>query len=309
MSAKKKYSPRTPLIVKGGIRAQGIATGPHRVWWNRRWIEIFESFRLGARLGRGRSYAASGQVSELEIMPGLVTALVQGAAPEPYRSEISFRAVSGAAKASLLAELRQRPMLVARLLVSDLPPETEEIFHAAGCPFFPQREDDLESRCTCPDYANPCKHLAAIFCLLGDEIARAPLLLLALRGITRADLIGAPDTAAATEPAETAAPPADPTAAIPFYGAPPEAEPDFGPAVRGPALAPLIHRLGPLPFWRGHERFLDTMEHLYARAAVRGRVVWSGEPLDLRREDEKTIIKGASLQLKRRNIRADSSWM
>ena len=70
--SKKKYSPRTPLGVKGGIRAQGAAAGPHRVWWSRRWTEVFEGFRLGARLGRGRSYALSGQVSALEIAPGRV---------------------------------------------------------------------------------------------------------------------------------------------------------------------------------------------------------------------------------------------
>jgi len=73
--------------------------------------------------------------------------------------------------------------------------------------------------------------------------------------------------------------------------------------------APLIYRLGPLPFWRGQERFTDTMEHLYARAATRGWTVWTGEALDLRREDEKVIIKGASLHLKQRKMRVDTSWM
>jgi hypothetical protein len=62
--------------------------------------------------------------------------------------------------------------------------------------------------------------------------------------------------------------------------------------------APFIQRLGPLPFWRGQERFSDTLEHLYARAASRGMTVWSGDPLDLRRPEEKIIIKGASLHLK-----------
>ncbi|MDD4101609.1 MAG: SWIM zinc finger family protein [Kiritimatiellae bacterium] len=302
--SKKQYTARTPLGVKGGIRAQGAALGPNRAWWSRRWTEVFEGFRLGARLGRGRSYAVSGQVSELEIVPGRVTALVQGAAPEPYRSEISFKTVSGAARESLVEALRQRPMLTARLLVSDLPQETEELFRAAGCPLFPRRKEDLVSRCSCPDYANPCKHLAAVYCLLGDEITRSPLLLLALRGITRADLVGEPPEP--PRPCDMSASATDP---VPFYGAPPEAEPDYGPATHSTARAPLICRLGPLPFWRGHERFIDTMEHLYARAAARGWTVWTGEPLDLRREDEKVIVKGASLHLKRRSIRADSSWM
>jgi hypothetical protein len=72
--------------------------------------------------------------------------------------------------------------------------------------------------------------------------------------------------------------------------------------------APLIQRLGPLPFWRGQERFADTLEHLYARAATRGWTVWTGEPIDLRREDEKNIISGANLHLKNRRMRVDASW-
>jgi len=72
--------------------------------------------------------------------------------------------------------------------------------------------------------------------------------------------------------------------------------------------APLICRLGPLPFWRGQERFSDTLEHLYARAAARGWAVWAGEPLDLRREDEKVIITGANLHLKGRRMRVDTTF-
>ena len=62
MSKKKRYSLRAPLTVRGGIRSQHAHSGPLRVWWSRRWTEVIERFRLGARLGRGRNYAVSGQV-------------------------------------------------------------------------------------------------------------------------------------------------------------------------------------------------------------------------------------------------------
>ena len=76
MSKKKRYTLRTPVNVKGGIRAQNPHAGNLRVWWSRRWTEVLENFRLGARLGRGRNYAVSGQVSSLVISPGLVVASV-----------------------------------------------------------------------------------------------------------------------------------------------------------------------------------------------------------------------------------------
>ncbi|HNX35137.1 MAG TPA: SWIM zinc finger family protein [Kiritimatiellia bacterium] len=310
MSKKKKYALRTPLNVKGGIRAQNPHSGHLRVWWSRRWTEVLENFRLGARLGRGRNYAVTGQVFSLEIAPGQVAATVQGSNREPYESAIRFRTVEGESKARLIQALRQRPMLVARLLVADLPFEVEALFREAGCPLFPQRgEKDLVSRCSCPDYVNPCKHLAAVYYLLGEAITKNPLLLLELRGISRADLLGAAlDPAGPTDLPEASGPSGTPELSG-FYGETRPPFDDFGPAVKSVTPAPLIYRLGPLPFWRGQERFTDTMEHLYARAATRGWTVWTGEALDLRREDEKVIIKGASLHLKQRKMRVDTSWM
>ena len=306
---KKKFALRTPLSIKGGIRAQSPHGGHLRTWWSRRWTEALENFRLGARLGRGRNYALSGQVSTLEIRSGCVAARVQGSAQEPYDSVIRFPCVSDGAKARIVGELWQRPMLIARLLVGDLPVEIEELFLAQGCSLFPKRTGDIASQCTCPDWANPCKHLAAVYCLLGEAIAKNPLLLLTLRGVGRADLAGESPAEAAS--ADGAEPSEAPGGAPPehFYGAPcPEAE-DFGEAPKASLAAPLIHRLGPLPFWRGQERFADTLEHLYTRAAARGWTVWTGEPLDLRREEEKVVIKGANLRLKQHRIRIDASLL
>jgi len=306
MSKKKSYALRTPLNVKGGIRAQNPHSGHLRVWWSRRWTEVLEKFRLGARLGRGRNYAVSGQVSELEVTSGHVRASVQGSSQQPYQSEIIFRTVDAAAKERLMDAMQRRPMLIARLLVADLPPEVETLFKDAGCPLFPQRENDLTSHCACPDYVNPCKHLAAVYYLLGEAITKHPLLLLRLRGISRAELLGgAAETGAATEPAPAEAAAEVPLSRESFYGAPQAAFEDYGTAVKSITQAPLIYRLGPLPFWRGQERFTDTLEHLYARAATRGWTVWTGEPLDLRREDEKVIIKGATLRLKHHKMRVD----
>lgn len=301
---RKRNALRAPLSVKGGIRAQGLHGGPLRVWWSRRWTEMLEGFRLGARLGRGRSYAVSGQVSRLSVAPGRVAATVQGAASQPYESELRFQCLSGEAQARVVEALRRRPVLVARLLVGDLPLEVEPLFLAEGCPLFPQRAKDLDSRCSCPDWANPCKHLAAVCFLLGETISKNPLLLLHLRGVRRADLAG--EEAPPRAPEDEAGCPEEGLTADRFYGQPRAPLADFGPAPKAATPAPLIHRLGPLPFWRGQERFSDTLEHVYARAASRGWTVWTGETLDLRREEEKVIIKGANLHLKHHRMRVEA---
>jgi uncharacterized Zn finger protein len=314
---KKSYKLRTPLTLRGGIRAQTAHAGPFRVWWSRRWTDVLEGFRMGARLGRGRHYAISGQVSDLRITPGIVSAEVQGASTEPYRCEIRFAALTESQKQKIRLGMESRPMLTARLLAGELPHEVESLFEQATAPLFPRRSNDIQSKCSCPDWANPCKHLAAVYCLLGETISRNPLLLLALRGLSRADLLGCEEptcesarSSGSSEKAEVnelkkgakakAKKKSEKSCVLPeeFYGTTHTPLTDFGLLPPSGVIAPLLQRLGPLPFWRGQERFSDTLEQLYSRAIPRGMMVWSGEPLDLRRPEEKVVITGASLHLK-----------
>jgi uncharacterized Zn finger protein len=308
MKKKKSFKLRAPLTIKGGIRAQTAHAGPFRVWWSRRWTDVLEGFRMGPRLGRGRHYAISGQVSELDMTSGCVSAEVQGANADPYRCSIRFASLDSSQKGKVVADLKARPMLIARLIAGELPHDVEMLFEQVHAPLFPRRSGDIQSACSCPDWANPCKHLAAVYCLLGETISKNPLLLLALRGITRADLIERPFAQEATDReiavslqgagGRSSRNIDEPLTVESFYGTPHPPITDFGASPGLDIYAPLVQRLGPLPFWRGQERFSDTLEHLYARAATRGMTVWSGDPLDLRRPEEKVIIKGASLHLK-----------
>lgn len=308
MSKRKIYQLRNPLAVRGGIRAQHTTTGQLRVWWSRRWVEMMEQFRLGARLGRGRNYAEAGQVSELLIEEGLVNAAVQGVQKEPYSSRISFKVLTPEGKASVLDTLREQPVLIARLLVGDLPLKIESILNKEGCPLFPERENDVKSRCNCPDWANPCKHLAAVYYLLGEEIAKNPMLLLKIRGIKHSDIFRESDKSA--KKAKPVRIKCDPLPLeTSFYGQTHDEMTDFGEEEHTGTSAPLIHRLGSLPFWRGQERFIDTLESLYDRAALRGWKVWMDEPLDVRREEEKTLIKGASLSLRHKRMTIDATML
>ncbi len=285
MSRKHKYAPRIPLPVRGGIRAQARRGGFARQWWGRRWLELIEGLQIGARLGRGRGYALSGQVSALTTEPGRIVARVQGSAEEAYNCEIGLSLPPEKRRRELAAALRARPLLVARLLVRELPREVEEIFRAAGESLFPAGREELTMRCSCRDWANPCKHLVAVHLLLIEALDHDPLLLLALRGIGRDELLGGRQerkTPAAPReplrmPSVESAGAAGAAPAAGFWGVPSEEEPDFGPAPAEGASAPLARRLGPLPFWRGEERFLDTIAQASARAVAAGWRAWAGD--------------------------------
>ncbi|MBQ6915595.1 MAG: SWIM zinc finger family protein [Kiritimatiellae bacterium] len=192
--SKKRYPVRVPRTA-AGIRAQESRTGCGRSWWAREWTRRLEAMGLKGRFGRGRSYAASGQVVALEIAGPHVTAKVQGTRQDPYAVTVDFRIPDAAAHKRILSALRAEPMHVARLLADDLPTEVGEIFAAEGYDIFPGGKlgpgrYDTTTACSCPDYANPCKHAAAVLLLLGEEIARRPLTLLEFRGIFPEDLCG-----------------------------------------------------------------------------------------------------------------------
>ncbi|MGI8967838.1 MAG: SWIM zinc finger family protein [Chloroflexota bacterium] len=154
-------------------------------WWAQRWIRLLERFGWSARLNRGRSYARHGNVLEIDIQSGLVRAKVQGSRKQPYRVEIGLKPLSRADWNKVIALLRRKAIYAARLLSGEMPRDIEEIFKSAGVPLFPQSGQDLMMSCTCPDWAKPCKHVAAVFYVLGSEFDRDPFLLFQLRGRSR----------------------------------------------------------------------------------------------------------------------------
>ncbi|MCW3840323.1 SWIM zinc finger family protein [Micromonospora yasonensis] len=179
-----------PRRVDGGLRARSTRGAIGRSWWSRRFLEVLESFALGTRLTRGRAYARKGQVLRLDVAPGRVTANVQGSRPDPYPVRIGLAAYPDEVWDRIEADLAGQAFFSARLLAGDLPPELEQLFAAAGAPLFPADVDELDQRCGCPDFAVPCKHLAATFYLLAEAFDADPFQLLHWRGRSRAELLG-----------------------------------------------------------------------------------------------------------------------
>ncbi len=165
-----------------------------------------------------------------------------------------------------------------------MPQEIEEAFRNAKLSLFPERLRDLETKCSCPDWSNPCKHIAAVYYLLGEEFDRDPFLIFKLRGVTREEftrLLGAVAAPAATKVEVDEAPVAPPeplqAGAGAFWSGGKLPDDFFGEVRLPPVSAALLRRLGNFPFWRGSERFLDALAPVYAQAASRGMNVFLGE--------------------------------
>lgn len=155
-------------------------------------------------------------------------------------------------------------------------------FPLAKVSLFPSRYEDLMTECSCPDWSNPCKHIAAVYFLVAEEFDRDPSLLFKLRGMTRAGLIemlqdvqvedDAPQAEAHAQKSGSASSVREP---LPvdcgaFWGQGAQEDLALG-EVSVPAVkASLVYRLGAFPFWRGQEEFLSALEALYEAASKRG---------------------------------------
>ncbi len=273
------YPPHSvPRKAKGGIKARSKRGAFATTWWGERWIAVLESFHLGARLGRGWSYARKGQVIGLEIGTGEVTAEVQGSRASPYSVSIEIEPVAAAKWRELAATVAEDMAVAARLLAGELPPAIEGVFEAAGAPLFPSTVQDLETYCSCPDWSNPCKHIAAVYYLLAEEFDRDPFLLFRLRGMERRAFVALMGFGAGEGPladreegaAEVLEPEPLPADADAFWTGSGRAEDLVAEVTVPPRSVSLAAGLGGIPFWRGEEDFLGVVAALSDGASERG---------------------------------------
>jgi uncharacterized Zn finger protein len=164
---------------------------PNREWWAQRWIEVLESFGWIRRLARARIYAREGNVKSLEFKGHKVIARVQGTAPEPYKVTLSLDPFTDEQWSYVVESMAQQALFSAKLLSGEMPASIEKVFTENGLSLFPFTKFDIHSRCSCPDPANPCKHIGAVYYLLGDRFSEDPFILFQLRGRTKEQILEA----------------------------------------------------------------------------------------------------------------------
>lgn len=160
-----------------------------RQWWVLQWLDLLEKYRFKKRLERGRNYAKEGNVLSIEFVGTQVEARVQGTAEEPYEITIGLEVFSAEDWDHAIATLSTRALYAAQLLVGQMPDDIEAVFTDSGLNLFPFNLSEVQSRCSCPDPQNPCKHVAAVYYLLGDRFSEDPFVLFQLRGRTREQVL------------------------------------------------------------------------------------------------------------------------
>src|SRR5215207_2475644 len=262
----ERHGPRLP---SDGIKAH-TRRGPFtRTWWASRWIAALERLVNPARLARGRTYARAGQVVSLDVERDGVKALVQGSRPKPYVVTLQLKKLTDADWKRVIEAMASEAIYAARLLSGEMPEDIEDVFASVGSSLLPAEQGDLQTRCTCPDSANPCKHIAAVHYLLGERFDEDPFLMFLLRGRSRDEIVAAlralrSGSEASVEPDAESTPELDPRA---FWTAPAQTDEMALHFALPETHALAIKRLGPPPFVRDQAAFEAAMERMYEQVS------------------------------------------
>ncbi len=171
-------------------RGKGARRGFGTTWWGLAWVDALETrARLDLnRLPRGRGYARRGTVTDLAIRPGSITARVQGSRATPYTVTVAVPTFTGAQWDRVMDAIAAQLGRAAALLDGELAPELAADVASTGLDLLPGA-GEVRPRCSCPDYADPCKHSAAVCYLVADALDADPFALLLLRGRSREQLV------------------------------------------------------------------------------------------------------------------------
>jgi uncharacterized Zn finger protein len=168
-----------------------------RSWWSNKFISSLESFTEPNRLQRGRAYSSSYRLKSFDIDGGLVLARVRGSVNpylgvtrEPtYITSLEFCAISRAHWAAAIALIATKAGLISKLMMGEIPDNIEDSFRQLNLNLLPQGGSDCKATCSCPDYSNPCKHIAGLYYRVAQELDKNPFLLFQLRGLSREALL------------------------------------------------------------------------------------------------------------------------
>ena len=273
-----------------------------RTWWGKKFIAVLEQLSDPGRLSRGRSYANNGKVKNFEIIGGIVTAQVRGSVnpyfgvyKEPlYITTIEFQAISAAKWAAAIALIASKASFISRLLLNEIPDNIEEEFALLGLNLLPRSRKDFDISCSCPDWGNPCKHIAGVYYLVAAELDRDPFLLFELRGLSRQDLhselVKSPLGQALSAELQRFAQRA-PQSVLSYYTRPLTVSPSTMTGLRDfwhgtkrlpPTIEPLpqtlvsgipVKKQGEFPaFWHRENSFIEAMETLYKQVRTKSQL-------------------------------------
>jgi SNF2 family DNA or RNA helicase/uncharacterized Zn finger protein len=154
-----------------------------KTWWGQQWLQSLNNIDYSNRLPRARSYANNGSVTKIEITNNHIEAKVKGSRPKPYTVTIILPPFFDPELGKFIKALAAKPVVISKLLNRELDPQVLTIAEANKLKVFPKQWSDFKMQCSCPDWAVPCKHLAAVVYKISMEIDNNPFLVFGLHNV------------------------------------------------------------------------------------------------------------------------------
>jgi uncharacterized Zn finger protein len=179
-----------PLRVVTPSHRQALSDTPWGQAWNR---HLMEHSHYASRMPRGRTLLRKGSVMDLDVSPGVITAIVAGT--QVYDITIKVAPLDEDRWAAIQRACHGRIANVVDLLSGDVSPEVMRTVTHPEEGLFPQ-PSDLRCICRCPDESDLCEHSAAVLYAVGIHLDDHPSALFSLRHAAP-DALVAQDTATA----------------------------------------------------------------------------------------------------------------
>ena len=176
---KKKGHPVSPVVVEGRTIV--------KTFWGKAWCDNLERYSdFANRLPRGRTYVRNGSVIDLQIAPGEIKALVSGS--EIYKVAVKVAPVAKARWQSICKDCAGAIDSLIELLQGRFSKGVMERVCRQKTGLFPS-PDEIKLSCSCPDWAEMCKHVAAVLYGIGARLDQQPDLLFRLHNVDEKELI------------------------------------------------------------------------------------------------------------------------
>lgn len=273
-----------------------------RTWWGQKFIAAIEALTDAGRLSRGRAYANNGKIIKFSANKGIIKATVRGSVnpyfgvyKEPkYTTEIVIEPIPAKEWSKIIQHLSTNASFVSKLLMNEVPDNIETSFIAVNRHLLPHSRKDFKTECSCPDWSNPCKHIAGLCYRFASELDEDPFLLFELRGLSKEQLrielaktplgqaliAGLGETELAPEPSvtyytEPKTMPVTATALKEYWlgrkRLPTQVKDSSGATVAGV----LVKKQGDFPpFWHQERSFIEVMEEFYKRVRTKNRDIF-----------------------------------
>jgi uncharacterized Zn finger protein len=166
----------------------------HKTWWGEEFVQALEAYIDPGRLQRGKAYRTDNRVLNFDINGSEIKATMRGnlnpyygVTKEPrYKVVLKFDQIKPVQWQRIIKNISGNALCLSKLMLNEIPSNIEDNFDSEH--LLPSSYDDVQATCSCPDYSNPCKHIAGVYYRIANMLDSNPMLLFQLRGLASAKL-------------------------------------------------------------------------------------------------------------------------